>query len=119
MNKKISFDYLIRLCDMFSEEILSIYKSQKTQKGDKFSIYQNDVEYLFNNLKEIILQDKESHKGSKKGKFFNQSGSKKLLGFIFENIDDQVGFSCKIIDKYILSDTKSAETPEERKEMIE
>lgn len=29
---------------MFSEEILSIYKSQKTQKGDKFSINQNDVE---------------------------------------------------------------------------
>ena len=93
MNKTISFDYLLRLCDIYSDEIVSIYKSQKDSNSD-FKIAKNEVENLFNNLREIILQDKESQKGSKRGKFFNQNGSKKLLGFIFENIEDQVGFSC-------------------------
>lgn len=88
MNKTISFDYLLRLCDIYSDEIVSIYKSQKTLKGPEFKIYQNNVENLFNNLRETILQDKETQSKNKKSKFFSQSGSKKLLGFIFENIED-------------------------------
>ena len=75
---------------------------------------------MFNNLQEIVLQDKDTHKGSKRGRFFNQQGSKMLLGFILNNIEDQVGFSCNIIDKYVFSNqVKDPASEIEKKEIIQ
>lgn len=36
MNKTINFDYLIRLSDIYSEEIVSILKSKKAQSPSDF-----------------------------------------------------------------------------------
>jgi hypothetical protein len=55
MNKTINFDYLIRLSDIYSEEIVSILKSKKAQSPSDFQMNKKDVEFLFNNLQEIVL----------------------------------------------------------------
>lgn len=100
MDKDINYSYLLTLCEILSDEILTIQKMQKESPEfvpdeEAKTKRQRDIKALFYNLFDCFIIG-ESELQKNKGHFMQHS--KALIEFIISNFEDKIEFAEEILD---------------------